>query len=303
MDFTSRQLQAYLLVAQHHSFARAAEALFITPSGLTVLIRELENHVGFRLFDRTTRHVALTAEGSRFLATVQRCFDEINAAASNVGETVKQSGQTFSVGAQPWPAANILPQALKEFRIRLPELRIQVFDGDVTSVCQRVKDGQLDMAFGFFKSVPGVQRTPFFRFSLIVIRAEDDTAPRRTSTTWSALKGERLLSLSPINPIQQLIDRHLAEAGVTSEPTMVFNQAHTLIAMVEAGQGIAILPSTGLAACRSRRVVASRLINPTVTLDWYHIRTRGRKLHPAAEEFASFLQGYIGRWAGRSGVL
>lgn len=303
MDFTSRQLQAYLLVAQHHSFARAAEALFITPSGLSVLIRELENRVGFRLFDRTTRHVALTVEGSRFLATVQRCLDEVNAAASNVGETVKQSGQTFSVGAQPWPAANILPQAIKEFRIRRPELRIHVFDGNVTSVCQMVKDGQLDMAFGFFKNVPGVQRTPFFRFSLIVLRAEDDTAPRRASTMWSALKGERLLSLSPINPIQQLIDRHLAEAGVGSKPVMVLNQAHTLIAMVEAGQGIGILPSTGLAACRSRRVVANRLINPTVTLDWYHIRNRGRKLHSAAEEFASFLQGYIGGWAGRSGVL
>lgn len=303
MDFTSRQLQAYLLVAQHHSFARAAEALFITPSGLSILIRELENHLGFRLFDRTTRHVTLTAEGNRFLATVQRCMEEINAAAANLEETVKQTGQMFSVGAQPWPAANILPHAIKEFRTRRPELRIRVFDGNVGSVCQMVRDGDLDMAFGFLKHVPGVQRTPFFRFSLMVIRSENDNAPRRASTTWSALKGEPLLSLPSSNPIQQLVDKHLAEAGAASEPLRLLNQAETLIAMVEAGQGIAILPSTALPVCRTRRVVASRLVNPTVTLDWYHIRNRGRKLPPAAEEFASFLQGYIGRWAGRSGAL
>jgi len=54
MEFTSRQLRAFRLVAQHGSFARAAEALFITPSGLSVLIRELESHLGFRLFNRTT---------------------------------------------------------------------------------------------------------------------------------------------------------------------------------------------------------------------------------------------------------
>ena len=72
MDFTSRQLRAFLLVAQHHSFARAAEALFVTPSALSLLIRELENQLGFRLFDRTTRHVALTAHGGQLLAIARR---------------------------------------------------------------------------------------------------------------------------------------------------------------------------------------------------------------------------------------
>ena len=67
IDFTSRQLRAFLLVAQHRSFSRAAGALFITPSGLSVLIRELEAQLGARLFERTTRHVALTAAGTELL--------------------------------------------------------------------------------------------------------------------------------------------------------------------------------------------------------------------------------------------
>ena len=60
MEVSTRQLRAFRLAAQHHSFARAAEALYITPSGLSVLIKELESRVGFRLFDRTTRRVELT---------------------------------------------------------------------------------------------------------------------------------------------------------------------------------------------------------------------------------------------------
>jgi DNA-binding transcriptional LysR family regulator len=71
MEFTSRQLRAFHVVAQHQSFARAAEKLFMTPSGVSVLIRELERQLGFRLYDRTTRQVELTAYGSDLLAVTQ----------------------------------------------------------------------------------------------------------------------------------------------------------------------------------------------------------------------------------------
>src|SRR6187397_1863911 len=96
IDFTSRQLRAFLLLAQHHSFSRAAEALFVTPSGLSVLIRELENQLGFRLFDRTTRHVAVTAAGSWFLAVVRRSLGELDAAMTRIGQTAREN-DTLSV--------------------------------------------------------------------------------------------------------------------------------------------------------------------------------------------------------------
>src|SRR5438034_4691356 len=67
MNITSRQLKAFLLTAQHQSFSRAAEQLFITQSGMSVLVRELEAQLGFRLFDRTTRRVTLTEFGVKFL--------------------------------------------------------------------------------------------------------------------------------------------------------------------------------------------------------------------------------------------
>src|SRR5207248_4822114 len=87
MDFTSRQLRAFLLVAQHRNFSRAAGALFITPSGLSVLIRELETQLGFRLFDRTTRHVAPTAYGTEFLGVARRCLADLDAATARIGRS------------------------------------------------------------------------------------------------------------------------------------------------------------------------------------------------------------------------
>lgn len=303
MEFTSRQLRAFLLVAQHHSFTRAADALFITPSGLSLLIRELETQLGFRLFDRTTRHVAITTHGSQLLAVARRSVDELDAAMSRIGQTARDASHTLSIGAGLVFAANILPQAIKEFRNQRPDVRIQVFDADPATTMQRVKAGSLDMGLGAYESAPGIRRTPFFRFSLTVVRPDNDGAPRRASTTWSALKGERLILQAPTNAARQLIDRHLAQAGVASRPAMVLNRLDTMIAMVEAGQGIAIIPSFALPVCRRRSVVMSRLINPTVTMDFYQIQSRGRTLPTAAEDFTSFLQSYIARWAGSAGVL
>jgi len=303
IDFTSRQLRAFLLVAQYRNFTRAAGALFVTPSGVSVLIRELELQLGVRLFERTTRHVALTNTGKELLAVAQRnlqgavyCPVQCRA-SSNGSRLVLITGRAADM-------VNVLAQAIKKFRSHRPELRFQLFDGDTPTVMQKVESGALDMGLGvFFRHLPGIRRRPLFRFSLMAICADNGHAPHGITTTWPALKGEKLISLQASAPLQQLVAKHLAQAGVLQEPGLVVNHLSTQIAMVEAEEGIAVVPSFALPECQNREVVMSRLINPVVHLDFYQIRHAGRKLPPVAEEFTSFLQGHIATWAGRSGVL
>ncbi len=299
MEVSTRQLRAFRLVAQHRNFTRAAEALFITPSGLSVLIRELESRVGFRLFERTTRHVELTPHGRELLAVIQRSLEELDAAIANIGRSAKRSSQSISLGTTPLVAANILPPAMREFRKQRPDLRIQLFDADLPTLIKMVEAGKLDMSLGIFKGMAGVRREPFFRFSLMVARAATEgERPRPATTPWSALNGETLISLSSGHPHQQLIDKHLAQAGVKVQIGSVVNLLDTQIALVEAEEGIAIIPSFGLPACRNRKVVMSQLINPVVRFEFHLISNRAKKLPPGADEFASFLKSYIARWAG-----
>jgi LysR family transcriptional regulator, carnitine catabolism transcriptional activator len=190
MEVSTRQLRAFRLAAQHHSFARAAESLYITPSGLSVLIKELENRVGFRLFDRTTRHVELTPDGRQLLAVIQRSLEELDVAIANIGRGAKRHRESISLGTTPLVAANILPPAMREFRKLRPDVQIQLFDADLPTLIQMVEAGKLDMSLGIFKAMPDVRREPFFRFSLMVARAAKDDIPPRKSTPWVALEGE-----------------------------------------------------------------------------------------------------------------
>jgi len=81
------------------------------------------------------------------------------------------------------------------------------------------------------------------------------------------------------------------------------NLLDTQIGLVEAEEGIAIIPSFGLPGCRNRRVAMSELVYPTVNLEFYEISSRGKKMPEDAAEFSAFLKKYIARWVGEAGAL
>jgi LysR family carnitine catabolism transcriptional activator len=302
MEFSARQLRAFHLVADHRSFVRAAQALFITPSGLSVLIREFENQLGYRLFDRTTRQVQLTRHGADLLDETRRHLEELEEAMARVGRSAHSKRQIVSLGTTPLVAANILPQAMREYRRLRPELRVRLFDADQDTVLRQLQAGQLDIGVGLFKSVPGVRRTPLFRFYLALIRARRRGAGG-TDVPWSALEGKTLIALSPSSPHQQVIDRQLAKSRVRFEIGCVANLLETQVALVEADEGVGVIPSFGLSLCKHREIVMSRLVDPVVSMEFHQITQRGRSLPEGADEFMGFLKTYIAGWAARLGTV
>jgi DNA-binding transcriptional LysR family regulator len=303
MEFTARQLRAFHLVADHRSFARAAQALYITPSGLSVLIREFEHQLGYRLFDRTTRQVQLTRHGADLLDETRRHLEALEEAMARVGRSARGKRQTVSLGTTPLVAANILPAAMREYRRRRPELRVRLFDADQDAVLRQVQAGGLDIGVGLFKGVPGVRRVPLFRFSMALIRARRRSSASGADVPWSALDGQTVISLSPSSPHQQEIDRQLGRSRVGVEIGCVANLLETQVALVEADEGVAVIPSFGIALCKDRDVVMSRLIDPVVTMEFHQITQRGRSLPEGADEFISFLKTYVAGWAARNGVV
>ena len=112
MNITSRQLKAFLLTAQYHSFSRAAEDLYITQSGMSVLIRKLEDQLGFRLFERTTRRVELTAYGEKFLPIANKNLLDLDVAAASIGRTASAADHRLEIGANPLFAKTVLPAVM-----------------------------------------------------------------------------------------------------------------------------------------------------------------------------------------------
>lgn len=297
MEFTSRQLRAFHLVADHRNFTRAAEALFITPSGLSVLIRELERQLGFRLFDRTTRQVVLTAQGSELLEITQPALTALDEGVSRIEQAAKRKNRRITVGTTPWLSAHVLPSAMREFRDRHPGLQIHLFDGNLGVLARRVEANKLDFALGIFDRILGMRRVPFFRFSLVLARPDDGRPARSQTSSWTDLEGQTLISLTRDYPYEQLTQKQLEKMKVTCKSGQTVNGLDTQIGLVEAGLGVAVIPSFGVMASQNRKVRITKL-EPTVTLEFYEISNRGRKLPAEASEFSAFLKTYLIRNIG-----
>jgi DNA-binding transcriptional LysR family regulator len=296
MNITSRQLKAFLLTARHQSFSRAAEQLFITQSGMSVLIRELEEQLGFRLFDRTTRRVKLTEFGTKFLPIADRNVLELESAAANIGRSASVANRRLALGAMPLIANKLLPAAIGEYAKRDAGLDVVLHDGDRNKLVSMVVSGELDVALGcFIEPVPGLRRIPMHAFSLMAVRAGTDAAPR--PMRWEELVNARLLGTPSDGPVQQLVSRTLQRLGRRDPPDLVFNYMETLIAMVEIGAGVAVIPTFAIPACLGHKVSMHPLIEPSVPVGLFEIVDRGRKLPPGAGEFGEFLRRYIARWA------
>ena len=112
-----------------------------------------------------------------------------------------------------------------------------------------------------------------------------------------------VIALSADNTTQQQIDQQLIKAGVNCPKETVVNLLDTQMALVEANEGVAIIPSFGLVVAPHRKVVASQLTDPTVQLEFHQISPRSKPMSPDAAEFGEFLRTYVSRWAGRTGVL
>jgi DNA-binding transcriptional LysR family regulator len=299
MNVTLRQLKAFLLTARYQSFSRAAEQLSITQSGMSGLIRELEDQLGFRLLERTTRRVALTVSGQQFLPSAERSLLDLEEAAK-IGRLASVSNRRLTIGATPLIAGNLLPAMIGEYANRDSGVELVLRDGDHSELIAAVESGEVDMAIGcFLHPLAGMRHVSLYRFSLMLVQPKAEAMELGRAPRWRDLARLRLLGGPRESPIQQLVDRQLRHLRRRDAPRMQLNYFETQIAMVEAGAGSAVLPTFCIPACRGRKVAMHPLADPMVPVDLVQIAYAARE-QPGAADFTGFLKSGIAAWDGRN---
>lgn len=296
----SRQLQAFLEASRLRSFAKAAEQVHLSPSGMSMLVKELEDQLGARLFDRTTRSVTLTDAGRRLQPVAERIVAELRSIEDVIGGSEAAVRSRIDVAATPMVSASLLPEVISTFNQSHPQVQIHLADVDVSVVRQRILEGEADIGLGFFiKPAVGLLRQPLCKFRLMRISPPGKGAGGLgPSQTWGSLAELPLISLPVDNPIQAVIEKHLARIGRAHEERPRMNLIGTLIAMVRAGRGHAIVPSFALEDCLRQGLKVSMLSNPTVHIELHVVSLRGTQPKLAATAFASAVKKAASRLPG-----
>src|SRR5882762_618159 len=289
MNITIRQIQSFLNVAALGSFTRAAEKMHTAQPGLSQQVRDLEAELGIRLFDRTTRRVELTEGGAEFRNIAAKIIEDLEAATRNAHELAERKRGRVIVAAPPLLASAVVPRAIADFRNKYPGIDVRLIDARTDQIVESVRSGQVDCGIGTFHAgEEGISTTLLARDSLMVFCTSIHPLAHRQVVNWRELDGLPLITLTRDSGIRLLVEVGFETSQIRLVPAYEVAQFTTALAMVDAGLGIAVLPTYAWAGARGMKISAA-LLNPGIARDIAMITRTGRSIPPAVSAFARSL--------------
>jgi DNA-binding transcriptional LysR family regulator len=290
MNVTLKQIRAFVAIAETGSFTAGAVVVNSTQSSLSVLIRELEDAVGLRLLDRTTRKIVLTEAGQEYLLHAKRIVAEVEHAQLSTSELVARKRGRVVVAAPPIIAAALLPPIIAKFRAAYPNISVVVEDVPPNEITPGVASGQIDCGLGVFGRDPvGVNVSPLIEEKLVLIAPASHLLMASTTVKWAELRGQSLVAIKAPADIRRELDTQLRLAGVPQPAVLEVRQMFTVLGMVAAGLGVAVWPSWAVGLLKAFDLQARPLVSPVARLPLSVITPETRELSPAAVSFLAML--------------
>lgn len=288
---TLKQLRAFVAVYQLRKLSAAATQLFLTQSAVSVLIRQMEDGLGTRLFDRTTRSLQPTAAAHEAVQVAERILRDLDSLGAGLQDLSGLRRGRVTVVITPTLAEILLPPVVRAFRAQHPDIHLVIDDCAPDQFFSRVISEQTDFGIGTPERVgPGVELQTLLRDHLSLVCTRDHPLAQRRSLRWRDLEGLPVTTVRPGYGIRPLIELSAARAGVRLNVMHEVTFLASALWMTGSGLAPAIMPAAYVAASRNPELVARTLTAPKVSRDICLVSKEGRSLSPAAQQFITVLR-------------
>ena len=290
-DIGSRQLEAVLALAEYGSFVAAAARLRLSQPALTRMVKRLEAELGVRLFDRSTRHVEITAAGRAFAAVAERMLNDLGITVQSVREAAQEGRGLVVVSCVMSVAGGLLPRTIAAYRDDRPGVEIHVREGIYATILDDVRSGVADFGISYVDELPdfavgtALGREIFYA----VVPSRHKLASRR-SVTLAGLAAHPIVALPTESRTRRTIDAAAVAAGLQLRQRVVVTQIATLLALIAAGVGVGVVPGGATRGPLPPGVRVIPLAGSKLVRRMGLITLRGRELTPAATGLFSLLQ-------------
>jgi DNA-binding transcriptional LysR family regulator len=240
------QLRCFLAAAEELHFGKAAQRLDMLPSALGRHIRLLEEDLGARLMTRTTRSVALTEEGELLVKEAGQLLAQADAIADKFRNRARRRAAKVRLGAIDSAAAGLLPMLLQDFRKRRPDVTVQLVEDKTIRLLPRLLSGRLDLALVRPPQQADKRLEFLFLFHETAVVAVPDRhrLAYRKRVKIADLAGEALIvpERKSRPHSHDLTIKLFAQAGLDARIAQVAEEKQTIVNLVSAGLGVAIVP-------------------------------------------------------------
>ncbi|MDR6717345.1 LysR family transcriptional regulator [Paenibacillus amylolyticus] len=286
---TLYQLEVFLAVVQTGSFTRAGELLHASQSGVSHTIGDLEKELGIILFTRSRSGVTLTDTGAQILVHVREIVnhsDQINQVAA-VSRNV--NGGTIRIGAFASFSAHVLPGINQAFRNHYPGVELLHFEGNYEEVSAWIKAGAVDLGFLADPSDDGLDIVHLLTDPYAAILPANHRLKEHDLISIEQLTHDPFLSLK--SGCERPVMRAFQENGLTLNKQFEVTEHSTILSMVEAGIGVAVIPSMILTAVPLKIMI--KPLSPPINRDIGLAVLSMQNVSPAVSEFIKFAQMQI----------
>lgn len=283
---TLRQLEAFLAVGHTLSFSKAAREVHLSQPALSSTVRKLEEQVGALLFDRTTRHVALTPVGLELLGLVEGLFENFDGAFASVRDFVEGRRGRLSIAASPSLAAAFLPDVIVAFETRYPGVVVQVHDVLSDVALAMVRQSNVDLALApVHAGDEELDLRRLFEDELVLLCHVEHPLARHRVVTWRELQPHRLVALKGSSSVRQLMEAACLQQGFPLRPAFEVENASSVIGFVANGLCVGVLPLSLVPLVRVGQVTYRRIIEPQIRRTISAVTLSTRTPSPAAAGF------------------
>ena len=290
---TLRQFEVFLAVARAGSFRRAADTLHLSQPALSQHVRELEEELGARLFDRLGRTVVLTEAGRLLEEHALRLFATLDGARDAVGELLGLKRGSLLIGGSTTPGIYVLPSLMAAFQARYPGIRVALRIANSRVIEERVRANELDLGVvGGHVLGPGERcLTAGLLDELVLVVPPAHPWAGRGSVRPEQLADERLLMREEGSATRQVTERTLQQAGVKFRMAMELDHTEAIKQAVMAGLGVAFVSVHAVKEeLTAGRLRVLRLRGLPIRRHFHVIHHEARALPPAARAFVELLQ-------------
>ena len=286
MSVTIRQLRAFVSVAHERSFARAASRLHVSPSAVTIAVRELESAIGLRLFDRSTRSVDLTPPARRFLPVIERLLDDLEHALDDLRSLADRKQGSVVVASSAGFINYALAPSVARLSLTHPGVSVRTIEDTTDSVMQRVAAAEADFGIiTLWRPTDKIRAVPLLRDRFGVILPQAHPLSRTDHPLdWSAVLEMPMASLAPPAGIRAQLYEHPQLKEILQRPLYDVSSLAALQALVASGAAVAVVPWMATRLSDGHTMTFRPLRNPTIWRELFLVLNAHRTMPPAASD-------------------
>ncbi|MEO8754440.1 MAG: LysR substrate-binding domain-containing protein [Casimicrobiaceae bacterium] len=298
MNINFRQLRAFVSIGRLGSFTRAADALHATQPALSAQIRELEDALGVKLFDRSTRSVTLTQAGHDLLPVVDNVLGDLGSVVARARDVAHRNTGRVTVAALPSLAATLMPGAVARMRAQHPGITVVIKDALAERIVGLIRADEVDLALTSAPPTdPQLQFTPLMTDRMVAVLPAGHPLVHAKTLRLADLLASPLVLMDRDSSVRRIVDAACASIGRLAEPAFEVAYMSTAIGLVRAGMGATLLPSSAAELRATSDLTIRNLDSPKVERQLGVLKQRRRGYSPAAEAFVVVLQA-VAREAG-----